>query len=547
MQNRVEKNKIIRYNYSVDILKKKGIKTQKIKEIVYVYIDKPYWDKSKKQNRHRREYIGKLSEGGEFIPNKKYLDRQNEEEGENKKTKALIADRKFFGATHLLDCIGEKVGIQKDLEEAFGKEISKKIMSLAYFLVLEGESSMYRFPKFAKTHQHPNTEIISSQRISDIFSGISENEKSLFFKNRTKRCLKNEYLAYDTTSISSYSETMEQIKYGYNKDLESLPQINLAMVFGEESMLPVYYRKMPGNISDVSTVKKLLVDMNFLGLKKVNFVLDRGFYSADNINSLYRNHHKFVIAGRANAALIKSSIEEMQETIKDFSNYNGEHDIYCLTKESRWKYEYQNRKGEKASSNRLLYIHGYYDGIRAEQEKKAFIKKLKLVEEAFNDDSCSDIQKALFDRYFILGESNDRISFTHNQAAINAHMKKFGYFVLLSNHITDAGTALSIYRNKDVIEKTFCNLKNRLDMKRTKVSSEECLEGKLFIQFVALIYISYIHQIMLNNNLYKNYSIASLLDEIDVIEIFNYFGKKAHVSEITKKQRDILHCFNINL
>lgn len=48
---------------------------------------------------------------------------------------------------------------------------------------------------------------------------------------------------------------MEQIKYGNNKNLESLPQINLVLVFGEESMLPVYYRKMLGNISDVFTIK----------------------------------------------------------------------------------------------------------------------------------------------------------------------------------------------------------------------------------------------------------------------------------------------------
>ncbi len=484
-----------------------------------------------------------------FLPttNGRMLFSINEAEGENNKTKALIANRKFFGSTHLLDCIGEKSGIQNDLKEAFGEEVSKKIISLAYFLVLEGESSMYRFPKFAKTHKHPNGEVISSQKISDIFSGISENEKSLFFKKRTKRCLKNEYLAYDTTSISSYSETIEQIKYGLNKDLESLPQINLAMVFGEESMLPVYYRKISGNISDVSTVKKLLIDMDFLGLKKVNFVLDRGFYSADNINTLYRMHHKFITGGRTNAALIKDSIDEMREKIKDFLNYNIEHDIYCLTKESRWRYEYQNKKGQKTSDNRLLFIHGYYDGTRAEQEKKDFIKKLKLAEEAFLNGNCSDTQKKLIEKYYIIKEGKDRVTFTHNQEDINAHMQKFGYFALLSNHITDANTAISIYRNKDVVEKTFCNLKNRLDMKRTKVSSEESLEGKLFVQFIALIYISYIHQVMIKNKLYKNYSMASLLDEIDVIEIFEYSGKKTHVSEITKKQRDILHYFDIEL
>ena len=57
----------------MDILIQKGVKTQKIKETEYVYIDNPYWDKDKKQNRHKREYIGKLSEDGEFIPNKKYF------------------------------------------------------------------------------------------------------------------------------------------------------------------------------------------------------------------------------------------------------------------------------------------------------------------------------------------------------------------------------------------------------------------------------------------------------------------------------------------
>ncbi len=234
--------------------------------------------------------------------------------------------------------------------------------------------------------------------------------------------------------------------------------------------------------------------MDFIGLEKINFVLDRGFYSTDNINSLYRMHHKFVIYGRANSALIKNSIGEVCNKIKNFSNYNVEHNIYCLTKESRWKYEYQNRKDEKASENRLLYVHVYYEGIRAESGKKDFIKKLKLVEEAFIDSSCSDAQKTLFDKYFILKENKNTVSFAHNQEAINSNMQNSGYFVILYNHITNANTAISIYRNKDVVEKTFCNLKNRLDMKRTKVSSEESLEGKIFIQFVVLIYISFIHQ-----------------------------------------------------
>ena len=55
-----------------------------------------------------------------------------------------------------------------------------------HFLVLEGESSMYRFSKFAKTHKHPNVDVISSQRISELFSNISENEKALFLETELK-------------------------------------------------------------------------------------------------------------------------------------------------------------------------------------------------------------------------------------------------------------------------------------------------------------------------------------------------------------------------
>ena len=159
----------------MDKLGDKGVKIQVIEGTAYVYIDKPYWDKVKKQNRHKRDYIGKIGEDGELIYSDKYLDRQKKHSGEEELVKALIANRRFFGATHLLDCIGKKVGIEKDLIESFGEEFSKKIMSLAYFLILEGESSMYRFMKFAKTHAHPCGEVLTSQRISEIFASVSES------------------------------------------------------------------------------------------------------------------------------------------------------------------------------------------------------------------------------------------------------------------------------------------------------------------------------------------------------------------------------------
>jgi transposase len=142
-------------------------------------------------------------------------------------------------------------------------------MSLAYYLILESDSPMYRFSKWAQNHKHPFVADIPSQRISEIFSSVGEESKMNFFNSQANCRSEKEYVAYDTTSISSYSELIDHVKYGKNKDGESLPQVNLALVFGQTSMLPVYFRKLPGNITDVMTIRKLLRDMKYLNINKV--------------------------------------------------------------------------------------------------------------------------------------------------------------------------------------------------------------------------------------------------------------------------------------
>ena len=46
------------------------IGTQRIKNTTYVFEDISYWDAEKRQNRHKRNYIGKQNEEGTLIPNK---------------------------------------------------------------------------------------------------------------------------------------------------------------------------------------------------------------------------------------------------------------------------------------------------------------------------------------------------------------------------------------------------------------------------------------------------------------------------------------------
>ena len=116
----------------------------------------------------------------------------------------------------------------------------------------------------------------------------------------------------------------------------------------------------------------------------------------------------------------------------------------------------------------------------------------------------------------------------------------------MSNGIKYPVEALRLYRLKDLIEKSFGNLKDRLSMRRMSVASEENFEGMLFVQFVALQLISYyIKKRLDDKGLFKDYTMQSLLDELDTIEYYQQPGKTRHLSEIADKQRKLYELMDV--
>ena len=123
--------------------------------------------------------------------------------------------------------------------------------------------------------------------------------------------------------------------------------------------------------------------------------------------------------------------------------------------------------------------------------------------------------------------------------AMRKARRYYGYFALISNIKMDAITALETYRNRDIVEKAFGNLKDRLNLRRALASSEQGLSGKLFVEFVALIYLSYIKKQMQANNLFKDYTMQQVFDKLDVIECFENPGDALRVGEVLKKQHHL--------
>lgn len=520
--------------------------------ITYAYESLSHWDKEKKQSRSTRRLIGRVDDKtGEIIATDGRGRKESSGDGAILKVNrgripSLSVSRQFFGATYLLDRIGEKIGIMDDLRSCFPNNF-KMILSIAYFLILEENNPLFRFGHWDCLHRHPFGGDIASQRSSELFAGITEEQKQKFFRLQGKRRSQDEYWAYDSTSISSYSECLSQVRHGKNKDNERLPQLNLLLLFGEKSNLPFYYRKLAGNIPDVKTVQVLLRDLDVLGYPKVKLVTDRGFYSTDNVNGLYQSHVKFLMGASTSLSFVKKVIKSVKDTIRDWSHYNDKYDLYACSQTIEWDYtQTRPNKGDTLKGSRRMYIHLYYNADKAVEDGRKFNLRMTALSQELQSGKRKSEHEKDYGKYFEVAQTPVRgIKVTAKQTAMDEAKSRFGYFVLLSNDVKTSEMALEIYRNKDVVEKGFGNFKERLNGKRMLVSSEASLEGKFFVEFIALIYLSYIKKQMSDNDLFKQYTTQGLLDEVDLIECFNEPGKALFVGEVLQKQRQIYKDMNV--
>ena len=133
--------------------------------VTYVYESTSYWDKEKAQARNSRICIGKLDdETGEIVYNKRYLEKQKAKSAVSVgRVASMEHKRGFYGATYLFDAIGEKLGITNDLKQCY-PESYKQILSIAYYLILEPDSPLFRFEKWGILHKHPYDTCASLQR-----------------------------------------------------------------------------------------------------------------------------------------------------------------------------------------------------------------------------------------------------------------------------------------------------------------------------------------------------------------------------------------------
>lgn len=503
--------------------------------VTYVYNAVSFWDKEKKQPRSRRVCIGKLDpQTGDLIPSKRCVSNCPPLADQ-----AVTATAQVVGPSIILDTIGKQLGLPKLLKSCFPEQY-KQILTMAYYLVAEG-GALSHCEAWCKSHSHTSESPLTCQRISEVLRSITLDGKQTFFKRWMNKVLEKDNLCYDITSISSYSELNEYIKFGYNRDKEKLPQLNLAMLFGQKSGLPVYFERMPGNITDVTTVHNLLKSFKALEIKSLSFVMDKGFYSKKNVDELLSSRSKFTISLPLNNKWLQQAIDEICDTIhgpRGYRKLDGE-TLYVHSKLHPWGKE-----------RRRCYLHLYFNAHRRAIAIDRFNEELLGYKAELESGELVNEHQAAYDAYFFIKTTPKRgTKVSYNEEAVKRYISRYaGFQAQLSNAIKDPVASLQVYRDKDMVEKCFDNLKNQLDMKRLRMHSAASVDGRLFIQFISLIYMSALRREMRKSDLIHQYTVRELLQEMDTLTKIKYSGKYGQIlTEVTKPQRKILQTLGIEV
>ncbi len=193
--------------------------------------------------------------------------------------------------------------------------------------------------------------------------------------------MKGGAVAFDSTTISTYSGNLGQARYGYNKDGDGLPIIKLLSLYSLTGKQPFAFCEQPGNIPDVLCIRNALRQIDYLDFEQPLLITDNGFYSTANLVDLLREHVKFLIRVQpTNGAWIKNAVLENLERLDNPECcMPWDSDTYGFTVtvrpelSSTCRYTAENHhKGDKITIKPRLYLSIFRSRDRMHGEQSQF-------------------------------------------------------------------------------------------------------------------------------------------------------------------------------
>ena len=412
------------------------------------------------------------------------------------------AVRKHSGLTDILEWVGTASGIDDDLRSSFSEGDAAKILSIARYWIGSGGNTLPRLEGWQVMHSLPYSEAITEDVYGDLFKSVGRNEDGVqrYFSFRADRLGKHPVLAFDSTTISTYSENQSEARRGFNKDGDGLNTIKLLTLYSVKEREPLAFAKQPGNLPDVISIENALTQLKCLSLEKPLIVTDNGYYSQENMMKFALRNMKFLTLADPNVTWVREAVDTLRETLASMSSTCPFDPSVCGATAMRTHEFRQVRQrsrngklaGEEETFLRRLYVHVFYSPDNDTRKQLAFRKDL-LELKAQVEDGVAEFTKSAqrkIKRYLVCSKKGrgGQMKVGFNDKATTEAKQYFGYFALVSNQSMDTFTALEDYRLREKIEELFAVNKGELDGARPRTWHPDNLRGRQFAQFVSLGY-----------------------------------------------------------
>ena len=387
-------------------------------------------------------------------------------------------------------------GIRAHLQEVFGKETGEDLLYLAIYK-LAGGGAMMTYDIWRQKVWLPQSRRLTGQKISELLSSVTREQVTKYFKLRHNRQdevweeiykkqpeLRSRPIEYalDNTSISTYSNTLSEAQYGHAKRDPELKQINYTIICDQRSGDIVFAYMYDGAVNDVSALSDILFAMQEaeFKLEKNILVTDRGYSSLINVQKMINLEIKYLQGVRYIEDSLKQRFAKHSDALHKNAFYSSKEKAYAFTETEPWT---QNSSAGQLKLNNYIHLYrlvGHEDlTVQQISENADHIIRLKTAKRSVPQDLW-----AAYGRFVkSVTEKNGVTHWVRDTSKIDEAVECSGYFALRSNAVSDAFEALSIYRQRNMVEQDFYQLKNWLDGDRLRVGAVS-VQGKLLVNTI---------------------------------------------------------------
>lgn len=517
-----------------------GITRKKIKGTTYIYYSYEHnYSSEKGYTVPKSTSIGKCTddEPDLMYPNTNFLKFFPSEELPETKGGAHRSGCLRIGTYLVLRRIIAEYHLDEMIGNIIGKNSGLFLDLAVYSIIAENNAGQY-YPDYAFNHPlfTDRMKIYSDSKVSAFINSITGDQSRAFLDewNEKQDHSQKIYISYDSTNKNCQAGDIDFVEYGHPKEDTGAPVINYSVAYDRNNAKPLYYEDYPGSIVDVSQLQYMLEKAGGYGYKNVGFILDRGYFSKENIHYMDKYGYEFVIMMKGMKELVKSLVLEVKGTFEEDRRYSiRDYKVSGITV----------KKQLYPSDEKERYFHIFYNDRKRSSEHEAIEAKIDRMAECLHkhEGTKYEIKGSGFAKFMYGRELCD---------VINEEIRLCGYFVIITSEKMTAAQALELYKSRDASEKLFRGDKSYLGNKSFRVHTSESVHAKIFIEFVALIIRSRFYTCLkeqMQKNGKKNYmTVPAAIRELEKIELIRQSDREYRMDyAVTATQKEILKAFNM--